>query len=649
MMMRALPRIVASLLAALSGLTWATGVLADSQKPLKANEAFRMEAARAADGTLALRWRIAPGTHLYRESLKAERDGAPVALLTSPGQEKDDPNFGPVEVYHGEAEARVPGLPATGALTVSYQGCAEAGICYPVVRRQVDLATLAVEATAPRTFAGGTRSGSPAEASGPATAPRSATADSDARASEPLPDAPMARAAPAAATPGSFAPKPTPAAGPAAEAPPFPADASGRAMTLFGGNLAALLLAFLGFGLLLAFTPCVFPMLPILSGILAGGESRPGPARGFALSAAYGLAIAAAYGVLGVAAGWSGANLQAALQTPWALGAMAVLFLMLALSMLGLFDLALPSGLAARLPRGRGGSLSGAAALGFASALVVGPCVTPPLAAAMLYAAQTGDAARGGAALFMLGLGMGLPLVLAGTFGARVLPRSGPWLLRIKQACGALFLGVAAVLATRLMPPPAALALWGTLAVGAGVFLGGLDRSRPGHGPATRLAKAAGLVALIYGGTLIVGAAGGAGDPLRPLAFLAQEAGVVPQAEQEARVSSPAALDAALAEAAAGGKPVLVSFTAGWCTVCKSNEAVMAEPGVRTRIARLPRIAADVTDYGEDERALMSRFSVIGPPTLFLMDAAGRELPGTRHVGALTAQDIDGLAAKAGL
>ncbi|MFG1417607.1 protein-disulfide reductase DsbD [Xanthobacter sp. V0B-10] len=648
MMMRSLPRIVAPLLAALSGLIWATGAFADGQKPLKADEAFRIEAARAADGTLALRWRIAPGTYLYRESLKAERDGASIALLTSPGQEKDDPNFGPVEVYHGATEARAQGLPATGALTVSYQGCAEAGICYPVVRRQVDLATLAVAATVPQAFASGTGGGSPVEGAGSATAPRGVTAEHNAEENGPFQGASVAQATSAAA-PGSAPPKAAPASGPAAEAPPSPADVPGGAMALFGGNLAVLLLAFLGFGLLLAFTPCVFPMLPILSGILAGGESRPGPARGFALSAAYGLAIAAAYGVLGVAAGWSGANLQAALQTPWALGAMAVLFLVLALSMLGLFDLALPSGLATRLPRGRGGSLSGAAALGFASALVVGPCVTPPLAAAMLYAAQTGDAARGGAALFMLGLGMGLPLVLAGTFGARVLPRSGPWLVRIKQACGVLFLAVAAVLATRLMPPPAALALWGALAVGAGVFLGGLDRSRPGHGPAARLAKAAGLVALIYGGTLIVGAAGGAGDPLRPLAFLAQGAGAAQHAPQAARVSSPAALDAALAEAAAGGRPVLVSFTAGWCTVCKSNEAVMEEPAVRERIARLPRIAADVTDYGAGERALMSRFSVIGPPTLFLMDAAGRELPGTRHVGALTAQDIDGLAARAGL
>ncbi|MDQ0504461.1 protein-disulfide reductase DsbD [Xanthobacter agilis] len=616
-------RIAVPVLAAVSTLAGP----AAASKPLKADEAFRLEATRAADGTLALRWQIAPGTYLYRDSLKAARAGTPVALATSPGEAKDDPNFGAVEVYHHAAEATVGGLPAQGEIKVSYQGCAEAGICYPVVERVVDLASLKIE-TAGSEFAGAGATLarlSPA----PLSSPPSAGVPAGAQGSPPM----------------AIAPK-TITQMPAAAG--LPEDAApDRASALFGGNLAVLLVAFLGFGLLLAFTPCVFPMLPILSGILAGAGERPGPARGFALSAAYGLAIAVAYGVLGIAAGWSGANLQAALQTQWALGAMAVVFLLLALSMFGLFELALPSGLARRLPQGRGGSLSGAAALGFASALVVGPCVTPPLAAAMLYAAQTGDAARGGAALFMLGLGMGAPLILVGTFGARILPRSGPWLVRIKQVCGVLFVGVAAVLATRLMPAPAGLALWGALAVGVGVFLGGLDRSRPGHPPVLRLAKAAGLVALIYGGTLLIGAAGGAGDPLRPLSFLAAGAHTAPAPAQEVRVSTPAALDAALAQA--DGRPMLVSFTAGWCTVCKSNERVMDDPAIRSQLAGLPRIAADVTAYGEGERALMSRFAVVGPPTLFLVDGAGQELPGSRITGAVTAQDIENLVAKARL
>lgn len=633
MMMTPLLRAATPLLAALLLLALAPNAWAAGGKPLKADEAFRLAAERTADGTLSLTWQIAPGTYLYRESLKAERGGAAVSLATSPGEEKDDPNFGPVEVYHHQAAATAVGLPTTGELKVSYQGCAEAGICYPVVTRAVDLASLDIAAPPSATsFAAGARASAsppPATVWGAADRPASAGAES-------APPTQTAEPAPSAA----------------ATSEPAAAGAASSAAALFGGSLGVLLLAFLGFGLLLAFTPCVFPMLPILSGILAGGESRPGPMRGFALSAAYGLAIAAAYGVLGVAAGWSGANLQAALQTQWALGAMAAVFLLLALSMFGLFDLALPSALAARLPRGGGGSLSGAAALGFASALVVGPCVTPPLAAAMLYAAQTGDAARGGAALFMLGLGMGLPLILVGTFGSRVLPRSGPWLMRIKQVCGVLFLGVAAVLATRLMAPPAALALWGVLAVGVGVFLGGLDRSWPGRPPAARLAKAAGVVALIYGAAMLLGAAGGGGDPLRPLAFIAsapRPAAENAQASLEARVSSPQALDAAFTEAKNEGRPVLVSFTAGWCTVCKSNEAVMEEPAIRDRLARLPRIAADVTEYGEGERALMSRYAVIGPPTLFLLDPAGGEVPGSRIVGAVTPQDMDRLMAKAGL
>lgn len=568
-----------------------------AQSPLRAEAAFRLAAAHDRDGALVLRWTIAPRTYLYRESLEARHGGAKVALATPPGEEKDDPNFGRVDIYHGAVEARAPGLPDSGLLEVAFQGCAEDGVCYPPARMTVDLATLAV-----------------------AEAPREA-----------FPEPKGIGAA---------------AAGPAA---PSPAGGEGDAASL-SGPLPALLAAFLGFGLLLAFTPCVLPMIPILSGILAGGGEKPGRRRGFALSSAYVLAMAAAYGVVGLVAGWSGANLQAALQTPLALGLMAAALVALALSMFGLFDLALPPRLAGRLSTGgRGGSVAGAALLGFGSALVVGPCVTPPLAAALLYAAQSGDGLRGGAALFMLGLGMGLPLVAAGTFGARILPRAGPWLGRVKAVCGVAFLAVAVALASRLLTGPAGLALWGALAVGVGVFVGSLDHMNAASGAMPRLGKAAGLVALLYGGLLIVGAAGGAGDPLRPLGFLAARALPESAGPLETRVSTPAALDAALAEAKSADGPVLVTFTAGWCTVCKSNEAVMAEPQVRARLAGLPVIAADVTHYGAQERALMKRHGVVGPPTLFLMDAAGREVPRSRLIGPITPDDISALAAKAGL
>ncbi|MFG1357354.1 protein-disulfide reductase DsbD [Xanthobacter pseudotagetidis] len=582
---------------------------AAAQSPLRAEAAFRLSAAHDGDGALVLRWTIAPRTYLYRESLEARHDGAKVELATPPGEEKDDPNFGRVGIYHGAIAARAPGLPDSGTLEVGFQGCAEDGVCYPPARMTVDLATLAV-----------------------AEAPREAFPE------------PKGLGAAAAESGGSTGTEV--AAAPPAPSPP---GREGDAASLTG-PLPALLAAFLGFGLLLAFTPCVFPMIPILSGILADGAEKSGRRRGFVLSSAYVLAMAAAYGVVGLAAGWSGASLQAALQTPLALGLMAAVLVALALSMFGLFDLALPPGLAGRLSGGgRGGSVAGAALLGFGSALVVGPCVTPPLAAALLYAAQTGDGLRGGAALFMLGLGMGLPLVAAGTFGARILPRSGPWLGRMKAVCGVMFLAVAVALAARLLPGPAGLVLWGALAVGVGVFAGSLDRMNAASGAPSRLGKAAGLVALLYGGLLIVGAAGGAGNPLRPLGFLAARALPEGSGPLETRISSPAALDAALAEAKSADGPVLVTFTAGWCTVCKSNEAVMAEPQVRARIARLKVIAADVTNYGAQERALMRRHDVVGPPTLFLMDAAGREVPHSRLIGPITPDDISALAAKAGL
>ncbi|WP_051678787.1 protein-disulfide reductase DsbD [Xanthobacter sp. 91] len=589
-----LRRALAVLALAVLAATGAAPALAQG-RILKADEAFTVSATRGTDGNLSLNWRIAPGTYLYRESLKAGKDGAAVPLALPPGEEKDDPNFGPVEIYHRSVTAQATGLPATGALDISFQGCAEQGVCYPAVTRRVDLATLAITAAPPRVEA-----------------------------------APVEQPA-------------SPAAAPETPAQPGAMDA------LFHRGLLPLLGAFFGLGLLLAFTPCVFPMLPILSGILAGGGAKPTPARGLALSGAYGVAMAAAYGVLGMGAAWTGANLQAALQTPWAIGLMAAVFVGLAGAMFGLFDLAVPSGLAARLPSGGRGSIAGAAGLGFASALVVGPCVTPPLAAAMLYAAQTGDAARGASALFMLGLGMAAPLVAVGAFGAQILPRSGRWLVAIKQGCGVLFLAIAVWLATRVLPDAAGLALYGLLAIGLGVFAGGFDTLTSDAGPGHRIGKTAGIAAVACGLLLLVGAAGGASDPLRPLAFLAAPARPATAEAREVRVSSPAALTQALAAAGQDGRPTLVSFTADWCTVCKSNEAAMAAPAAAARLSGLDRIAVDVTRYGDGAQALMGRYAVIGPPTLFLLDPTGREVPGSRRVGALTLADIDRLALEAGL
>ncbi len=545
---------------------------------------FALTAQRDPDGTLRLAWRIAPGIHLYRDRISAATEtGQTVPIVTSPGLMEDDPNFGPTEIYRTHATATItPGtLVGVERIVVRYQGCAERGICYPPAQRTVDLATLAVV---------------------------------------------------------------TPTATPAVAAvgwDPAPSAETVPLLPVLTGLLPVVVVTFFGLGLLLAFTPCVLPMVPILAGMLAGAGPDRSPMRGFVLSATYALAMATAYAALGVAASWSGRNLQMALQTSVALSAMAAVFVVLALASFGLFELRLPAALTARFagrPGGALGPVGGAAILGFTSALIVGPCVTPPLAAALLYVAQTGDVGRGAAALFALGLGMGLPLVLVGTFGTRLLPRSGPWLRVTNRIFGFVFLGLAVSLLGRTVPAPVALALWSALAVGGGVFAGAFDRLSLTDGAFRRLGKAAGILAVVYGATLAVGAAAGQDDPLRPLAFTAGAR--APEAETV--VHSTAELDAALAGNRGSGRPVLIAFSAAWCTACRTIErTVFADPAVREKLRGVTLIRADITAPGSPSEDLMRRFQVAGPPTLVFLDAGGRaEIAGMRTTGEVSAGEF---------
>jgi len=555
--------------------------------------AFALHASRGGDGALRLAWSVAPGNYLYRDRITVTTvDGSPLAPALPDGEIKDDPNFGRVAVFHHDIETSIPSSALTGTekLRVSYQGCAERGICYPPATREVDLSSLSVSTLQP-----GGLDAVPALDNTPAVAPVAA------------------------------------------------ADSGSLASSLTGSG-ALLFATFLGFGLLLAFTPCVLPMVPILMGMLARSGEKLSAWRGLFLSLAYVLAMACAYAVLGVAAAWSGQNLQVALQTPVALGLMALIFVGLALASFGVFELSLPASLAARLSGrmdSRFGPLLGAGALGFTSALIVGPCVTPPLAAALLYVAQTGDAARGALALFALGLGMGLPLLAVGTFGAGILPRSGPWLQMSRTLFGLVFLGVALTLASRVLPDIASMTLWALLAIGTGVFVGAFHPLTAASGRMHQLGKALGIASVVYGAVLLVGGAAGSSDPLRPLDTLVRPVSAMPETQAPGTVvRSPAELRAALAEARTTQRPILVDFTADWCTACKTMEReVFADPGIRRRLDAFTVIRADVTQTNAGTAALMREHAVAGPPTFVFLDPrTGSEISAARMVGEIPAE-----------
>lgn len=552
--------------------------------PLAVDQAFRISTVREADGTLDLRIAIAKGYHLYRDRLTAKAGaGAPLAVESPAGEIEDDPNFGRVAIWRGAVAAKV--RSDGGAVLLGWQGCADAGLCYP----------------------------------------------------------PQSRVIPAMA--GA-------AGGAEPEGPRFAAQDGLVAGLLSRGGAALVLLAFFGFGLLLAFTPCSLPMVPVVAGMLAAGGGQMTPRRGAALTGAYVLAVAAAFGLLGLVAAWSGRNLQLALQSPVVIWAMAGLFVLLALGAFGLFELQMPQAITRRLSgpvRGRG-TLAGAFVLGLSSALVIGPCVTAPLAGALLYIAQTGNAALGAAALFALGLGQGVPLLAVGVFGAAVLPRMGPWMQRVRAVFGVVFLAVAVWMVGRVLPGPASLALWAVLLVGTGVFLGALDRLPPEAGPGRRLASAAGLLALLAGAVQGLGAASGGSDIWQPLARLGGAAAArAPLADPEAgfaTVSSPAALKAALA---ASPGPALVYVTAGWCTTCQDiARTVLPDPAVQAALQKVTPIKVDVTAFGPGDQALLDQLGAVGPPTFVFLNAAHREVPGTRLVGAFSASQLVAALDRAG-
>ena len=563
---------------------------------LQAEQSFPLEIKAPAANQLTVRWQVQPGYYLYRHAFAfmlqpADADAAPIDLLATgrvqlpAGTPKDDPYFGRTAVYTEPVTAMLELPGPAGVLTVRWQGCAERGICYPPAERVIDLAAW-------------------------------------------LPSAPAPALTPAGSDP---APPTDDAASPAADAPPV-ATLSRLAQLLDAGALAPILLTFFGLGLLLAFTPCVLPMVPILSAVIIGEQAGRG--RAFALSAAYVLAMALTYTAAGVLAGLFGANLQAYAQHPAVLIGFSTLFVLLALGLLGLYTIQLPSRLAGRLQqlsaRQRGGGYLGVAVMGALSALIFGPCVAAPLAGALVYIGQTGDALLGGLALFALSLGMGAPLLLVGLGAGALLPRAGQWMGAIESLFGLLLLGVALWLLGRLLPGWASVAGWGGLTILAAVLAGALV---PTETRAGRLRQGLALVLLAWGLIwLLAGARGG--DRLWPPLTPSAESGARSAEVVFTPVESVAGLERALAAARAASQPVVLDFYADWCADCvRMARSTFRDPQVSARLAPLVRLQADVTANDAEDRALLAALGVPGPPALLIFGADGRERSDHRLYG----------------
>jgi thiol:disulfide interchange protein DsbD len=550
-----------------------------SSKPkfLPADQAFGLSIEVCDKNALLANFRVTPGYYLYRDKISFSiADGKTrIARVELPkGEEKDDPNFGRIEVYHQSIQARIALENADPAklltLNVSYQGCSDKGLCYPPIEKQVtvELAQFVCNS--------------------------------------------------------------------AAAAPAVDNDNMRIAQLFKDGSFWLIIASFFGFGLLLSLTPCVFPMIPILSGIIVGHGHKITHMHGFILSLAYVLGMAVTYAVAGVAAGYSGALISSALQTPWVLGSFAALFVILSLSMFGFYELQLPAALQSRLTdtsnKLHGGHLSGVFAMGALSAIIMGPCVAAPLAGALLYISQTHDAALGGAALFFLALGMGVPLLLVGASAGVLLPKAGAWMEAVKRFFGVMMLGMAIWIISPVIPVAAHMLLWAALLIFSAIYLHALDPLPPNAHVLRKLGKGLGLLALLLGAAYLVGALSGSRDMLRPLGNLGRGVAEAPATLRFERVKSSAELDARIAKAA--GKTVMLDFYADWCVSCKEMDRfTFSDAAVQAQLKDTLLLQADVTANDADDKALLQRFQLFGPPATLFFDKQGKELADHRVTG----------------
>lgn len=534
---------------------------------LPVDKAFVLTSERLDSGETQLFWQIADGYYLYQKRLKFDGLTTQNIPALPEGEPHSDEYFGEQPVYRQGLELKIPAA-ATGQIKVSYQGCADAGLCYPPQTRVIDLGGKAA-----------------------------ATATDEA---------------------------------------PDQALASGLQQHSLGWSL----LVFFGLGLLLAFAPCSLPMLPILAGMVVGSGATP--RRGFALAGSYVVCMALVYAAMGVIAALLGANLQAWLQNPWLLGTFAAVFVVLALPMFGFFELQLPVALRDRLEHAsrsqRGGSLIGAGVLGALSGLLVGPCMTAPLAGALLYIAQSGNALHGGLILFALGIGIGVPLLLLVTVGNRFLPKPGAWMNLLKGVFGFLFLATALLMLRPVLEPSLWLGLCGALLLIAAYSAW---KQSDGFGRVAQLFGAGSLLLGLWGSLLVVGAAGGSDDPYQPLqVYSAGRVGSAAPSGHEAftTIKDPAALQRELDAAKAQGQWVLLDYYADWCVSCKVMEKqVFGQARVMQALSDVRLLRLDVTADNAASRELLGRYKVPGPPSFVWIGADGEERRSQRITGEVDA------------
>jgi len=580
-------RLAAFLLALVAGPLAA----ATADDLLEPERAFKVSARWLDPAMIEVAFRIADGYYMYRDKFRFAAADNAVKLGPAEfprGEVKQDEFFGAVETYRKQVAIRVPVEGDAGRLVleVTSQGCADIGVCYPPTTQRVELRAGGLGISGAGAFS----------------------------------------------TPQTIAPF---SGREVQSEPAIVSDETRFEQALASGGLLTLAL-FFGAGILLAFTPCVLPMIPILSGIIVGEGRNISRGRAFALSAAYVLGMAITYTVIGVIAALSGALTSAMLQNAWVLAAFAAVFVTLALSMFGFYELRLPAAWHARATeasaRVRGGRLGAVALMGVLSAAIISPCVAAPLAGALLYISQTRDALLGGAALFALALGMGVPLMLVGVTEGALLPRSGAWMDAVKKFFGALLLGVAIWIVAPIIPIAVQMFLWAALLIIGAMYLRALDPLPHDASAAVRFWKGIGVLALLAGGALLIGALAGARDPLQPLAGFRAETAAASAAEPRfERVRTVAELDARLKTVA---QPVMLDFYADWCVSCKEMERfTFSDERVRAEFSKMVLLQADVTSNSAADQALLKRFRLFGPPGIIFFDSSGREIPGLRVIG----------------